>query len=237
MENVLAKDIDKVRFREMIDEVIKNGVDVPRAKSDRRGGYYIDHNFGNVEAGALGQNGMRVMVDDAGNFVTAMPKFMQLGGMMLSFRFLPRSDDPSWGSEDMQERSVRTLTADDLTFHCFRADVVINDGENEICLRTPGLPVVDFVLMLGQLYREVESSGESVVETSQTQDSISAVRQGGGVEIRYSFSGAVSRVSLDEFRKVPASVLNSASAVLQEAHSDLKFNRYLAGLPKLMQSN
>ncbi|MFI8811337.1 MULTISPECIES: polymorphic toxin-type HINT domain-containing protein [unclassified Streptomyces] len=75
-ENVLAEGIDKTRFREMVDEAIKNGTQIPRSKSDPRGGYYIDHNFGDVEVGMMGQNGMRIAVDGAGNFVTVMPKFM-----------------------------------------------------------------------------------------------------------------------------------------------------------------
>ncbi|MEG3628638.1 hypothetical protein [Streptomyces poriticola] len=76
MENVFADGIDKTRFRRMVDEAIKNGTQVPRSKSDPRGGYYIDYDFGDVEVGAMGQNGMRIAVDGAGNFVTAMPKFM-----------------------------------------------------------------------------------------------------------------------------------------------------------------
>lgn len=76
VENVFADGIDKARFRGMVDEAIKNGTHVPRSKSDPRGGYYIDYDFGDVEVGAMGQNGMRIAVDDAGNFVTAMPKFM-----------------------------------------------------------------------------------------------------------------------------------------------------------------
>lgn len=147
---------------------------------------------------------------------------------MISFRFVPRVEDPSWGADGLSGRSARTLTADDLTFHYFNADVVINDGENEIHLRTPGLPVVDFVLMVVQLHREVASSGESVVESSQTQDSIAAVRRGDDVEISYSFSGVVSRVSLSEFREISRQALRSALAVLHDAHGDLRLNRYLA---------
>ncbi|MGD9483640.1 hypothetical protein WDH52_10315 [Streptomyces sp. TRM70308] len=79
MENVFADGIDKTRFRGMMDEAIKNGTQVPRSKSDPRGGYYIDYDFGDVEVGAMGQNGMRIAVDGAGNFATAMPKFIYQG--------------------------------------------------------------------------------------------------------------------------------------------------------------
>ncbi len=76
MGNVFARGIDRDRLRGMVDEAIENGTEVPRAKSDPRGGHYIDYDFGEVEVGAMGQNGMRVVVDGAGNFVTAMPKFI-----------------------------------------------------------------------------------------------------------------------------------------------------------------
>ncbi|QNE27247.1 hypothetical protein F1D59_22870 [Streptomyces sp. INR7] len=76
MENVLAEGIDKPQFKRLVDEAIKNGSQVARSKSDPRGGYYIDHNFGDKEVGAMGQNGLRIAVDATGNFVTAMPKFM-----------------------------------------------------------------------------------------------------------------------------------------------------------------
>ncbi|MGB3444018.1 MAG: hypothetical protein WBA97_35220 [Actinophytocola sp.] len=76
MENVFAVGIDRARFRGMVDEAIKNGTQVPRSKSDPRGGCYVDYDFGDMEIGAMGQNGMRIIVDDGGNFVTAMPRFM-----------------------------------------------------------------------------------------------------------------------------------------------------------------
>ncbi len=152
---------------------------------------------------------------------------------MISFMFLPRVDDLSWSAEGLRDRPARTLTADDLTFHYFNADVVINDGQNEIHLRTPGLPVVDFTLMVVQLYRDVMSSGESVVESSQTQDSISAVRRGDDVEISYSFSCVVSSVSLDEFKEMAISALRSALSVLYAAHENLRYNRYLADISSL----
>ncbi|TGB00874.1 sugar-binding protein [Streptomyces sp. MZ04] len=76
MGNVLAKGIDKPKFRSMLDEATEKGVKVPRAAADPRSGHYIDYDFGDVEVGANGQNGLRIAVDGAGNFVTAMPRFM-----------------------------------------------------------------------------------------------------------------------------------------------------------------
>ena len=156
---------------------------------------------------------------------------------MISFTFLPRVDDPSWDVDGLPGLSVRTLTADDLTFHYFNSDVVIGDGRNEVQLRTPGLPVVDFVLMLVQLRREVTLSGESLVESSQSQDSISAVIRGGVVEVSYSFSNVVSTISLCEFKEVPRCALRSALEVLYSAHEDLRSNRYLIDLAGLVRSD
>lgn len=156
---------------------------------------------------------------------------------MISFTFLPRIDDPSWDADGLSGLSARALTADDLTFHYFSSDVVIGDGCNEVQLRTPGLPVVDFVLMLVQLRREVVSSGESVVESSQTQDSITAMKVGGVVELSYSFSSVVSRVSLYDLKEAPIRALQSAFEVLFSAHGDLRFNGYLIELADLVRSD
>lgn len=79
MGNVFADGINKTQLRGMIDTAIQNGTKVPRAAGDPRGGYYIDYDFGAVQVGANGQNGIRIVVDDSGNFVTAMPRFIYGG--------------------------------------------------------------------------------------------------------------------------------------------------------------
>ncbi|QKW51633.1 hypothetical protein [Streptomyces buecherae] len=126
---------------------------------------------------------------------------------MPSFEFYPRADDLSWNSDGMPALMARNLTADDFTFRYFHADVVISDGADELFLRTPGLPVIDFVLMLVQLQREVASVGETRVETSKSQDSIHAVRRRGKVEVSYGFPDVVSEVSLRDFEEVPRKCL------------------------------
>lgn len=156
---------------------------------------------------------------------------------MISFEFLPRIDDPSWDADGLSGISVRELTGNDLTFYYFSSDVVIGDGCNEVHLRTPDLPVVDFILMLVQLRREVVSSGESVVETSQTQDSISALKVGDVVELSYSFSSVVSTVSIFELKEAPIRALDSACELLFSAHDELRSNGYLIELADLVRSS
>ena len=49
----------------------KNGTRSLGPSRTLRGGYYIDYDFGDVEVGTMGQIGIEVAVDGAGNFVTA----------------------------------------------------------------------------------------------------------------------------------------------------------------------
>ncbi|MFF9895477.1 hypothetical protein [Streptomyces longispororuber] len=156
---------------------------------------------------------------------------------MMKFRFTPRVDGPSWKPDGLSGRSARALTADDFTFHCFHADVALDDGENVIQLRTPGLPVIDFVLMIVQMRRETASSGAAFVESSQTQDAMTAVRRDDSVEMTYSFSEKSSRVSLRDFDEMPTRALHAALPVLHSVHGELRNNRYLIALPGLVRSD
>ncbi|WBO63791.1 polymorphic toxin-type HINT domain-containing protein [Streptomyces camelliae] len=74
MGNVFAEGIDAGKLKKLIEEAAQFGREVPRAKADPRGGNYIDYAFDGVTTGANGQNGIRLVVDDYGNLVTAMPK-------------------------------------------------------------------------------------------------------------------------------------------------------------------
>lgn len=74
MGNVFAEGIDAGKLKKLIEEAAQFGREVPRAKGDSRGGNYIDYAFDGVATGVHGQNGIRLVVDDYGNLVTAMPK-------------------------------------------------------------------------------------------------------------------------------------------------------------------
>ncbi|MBA4861457.1 hypothetical protein H1V43_08660 [Streptomyces sp. PSKA54] len=62
-------------LRALIDDAIANGKAIPSARDDDRSGYYVDHTWDGIAVGANYQNGMRIVVDGSGNFVTTMPKF------------------------------------------------------------------------------------------------------------------------------------------------------------------
>ncbi|WP_460407325.1 hypothetical protein [Actinophytocola sediminis] len=155
---------------------------------------------------------------------------------MISFIFLPRIDDPSWGVDGLIGAPPRALTVNDFTFYYFTSDVLINDGCSEVLLRTPDLPVVEFILMLIQLCREVATSGVSTVETSQTQDSIEAAKVESRIRLTYSFSDVISTLSMSDLRAAPGRALRAAFEVLFSAHDDLKFNGYLIELADLIRS-
>ncbi|MFJ7947413.1 hypothetical protein ACIQ6K_27755 [Streptomyces sp. NPDC096354] len=150
---------------------------------------------------------------------------------MISIDFTPRAEDISWDSLEGSGKTLQELTADDFTFRYFMADATIHDHEKgRILLVTPGLPVIDFVMMLVQMKRETLTMGRSTVETSQTQDSIHAVRQDDTVRLDYSFSEIVSHVPLGFFKEIPGVALRAALQVMYSRHGDLRFNHYLNSL-------
>lgn len=135
----------------------------------------------------------------------------------------------------MPGASLRQLTGDDFIFRHFMVDVTIHDGlQGNINFSTPGLPVIDFFLMLVELKREVLELGEATVETSQTQGTITAVREGSLVRLSYSFSPAVSVVSIDDFNNLPRAALNTAYGLLHSTYEELQNNEYLSGLRRIV---
>ncbi len=154
---------------------------------------------------------------------------------MFSIRFSPRSDDPSWHPGSEITPPSTQLNADEFIFRRFMVDVTLRDDQQgEIKLRTPGLPVIDFVLMLVLLKREILQFGTAVAETSQTQDTITASRYGDSVQLSYSFSPTVSTISMDEFDGLPRTALCEARALLHSTHKELAENEYLAGLSRVV---
>ncbi|MGW4275137.1 Hint domain-containing protein [Streptomyces seoulensis] len=73
MRNVFAQGIDGTKVEQLIREAAQYGKEVPRTKNDPRGGNYIDYAWDDITTGALGQNGIRLVVDEFGNLKTAMP--------------------------------------------------------------------------------------------------------------------------------------------------------------------
>ncbi|MDP9642094.1 hypothetical protein J2S53_002039 [Actinopolyspora lacussalsi] len=154
---------------------------------------------------------------------------------MISFAFFPRGDDPSWRGEWDSEIPLYDLTNNDFVFYYFNVDVVISDGENDILLSDPVVSVVDFVLMLDLLRREVARFGASIVMTSRINKYVFATKQGGDVELSYSFSPVVSCVSADDIERAPVVAARAALDVLYGAREELRSNPFLAGLVDMVR--
>lgn len=83
---------------------------------------------------------------------------------MIDFAFEPRAEDVLWSPDRRPENSDRPEhpepTGADFSLSCFRADVrfVVHGVDLSLC--TPGLPVVDFALMLECVRRELETRSD-----------------------------------------------------------------------------
>lgn len=155
---------------------------------------------------------------------------------MISFAFFPRGDDPSWRGEWISEIPLYGITKNDFVFYYFNVDVVISDGENDVLLSDPVVSVVDFVLMLGLLRHEVSRLGASIVMTSRINKYVFATKQGGDVELSYSFSPVVSCVSADDIERAPVVAARAALDVLYGAREELRSNPFLAGLVDMVRA-
>ncbi|WP_204014834.1 polymorphic toxin-type HINT domain-containing protein [Virgisporangium aurantiacum] len=71
--NVFRQGMTKTQLEWMIRRTMEHGRTVDRAAGDARGGFYKEFDFGNMQVGLDGQNGLRVAFDEFGNVKTAMP--------------------------------------------------------------------------------------------------------------------------------------------------------------------
>ncbi|MFE7385846.1 hypothetical protein ACFU9F_36450 [Streptomyces zhihengii] len=156
---------------------------------------------------------------------------------MIEVVFHPRADDPSWHSTGHIGKPLADLAADDFVFRYFTADVEIRvDGRVDMELATPGVPVIDFVLLLLLMRREVDTTGHSTATTSLTQDDFRARHRYGTVQMDYSFSPRATRVPIAAFQEMPGRAFKAACDVLATAHPDLSRNPYLASLTQRVQA-
>lgn len=158
---------------------------------------------------------------------------------MIEFDFVPRSDDRSWmerspnvlASPEMPA-DLRSLTADDFTFRYFRVNVLLRINGVDFSIMTPGLPLMDFILMLKQAVWEIDAAGQGAVETSQTQHAIDFVAVDDLIRIRASFSSGEVEVTRLEFDNFVERATKKALELLFNSHSELKQNQYLASLKR-----
>ncbi|MCQ9185063.1 hypothetical protein KMT30_39750 [Streptomyces sp. IBSBF 2953] len=150
---------------------------------------------------------------------------------MIDFSFEPRADDVFWSPELRPEHPDRPehpeLTGADFSMSCFRADVRLVVHGADLSLRTPGLPVVDFALMLEYARRELEARSGIAVETSVTKHVFSLSRGPEAVTLTTNYASAVAELTWDELRQLTDRAKAEAFRLITTAHPELCDNAWL----------
>ncbi|GGS20148.1 hypothetical protein GCM10010269_68950 [Streptomyces humidus] len=150
---------------------------------------------------------------------------------MIDFSFEPRADDVSWSSDWRPENPDRPehpeLTGADFCLSCFRADVQLVVHGVDLSLRTPGLPVVDFALMLEYARRELEARSGIAVETSVTSHVFSLSRGPEVVTLTTNYASAVAESTWDELRHLTDRAKSEAFRLITTAHPELRDHAWL----------
>ncbi|MFF4120227.1 hypothetical protein [Streptomyces sp. NPDC001714] len=150
---------------------------------------------------------------------------------MISFSFVPRAEDAFWSPEQRPENPDRPehpeLTGADFSMSFFQADVTLVVHGVDLSLRTPGLPVVDFALMLEYARRELETRSDIAVETSVTQHVFSFSRGAEVVTLTTNYVPVVAELTWAELRRLTDRAKAEAFRLITTAHPELRANAWL----------
>ncbi|MGY4928617.1 hypothetical protein [Streptomyces sp. 900105755] len=150
---------------------------------------------------------------------------------MITFSFEPRAEDVSWSPDRRPEHPDRPehpeLTGADFSVSCFRADVRLLVHGVDLSLRTPGLPVADFALMLEYARRELETRSDIAVETSVTQHAFSFSRGAEAVTLTTNYAPVVAELTWAELRQLTGRAKAEAFRLITTAHPELRGNAWL----------
>ncbi|MFF1548571.1 hypothetical protein [Streptomyces sp. NPDC058291] len=150
---------------------------------------------------------------------------------MIAFAFEPRADDVFWSPGRRPEHPHRPehpeLTGADFCISYFLADVQLVVHGVDLSLRTPGLPVVDFALMLEYARRELEARSGIAVETSVTKHVFSLSRGPEVVTLTTNYASAVAELTWDELRQLAARAKSEAFRLITTAHPELRDHAWL----------
>ncbi|GAA0903008.1 hypothetical protein [Virgisporangium aurantiacum] len=164
---------------------------------------------------------------------------------MIEINFTPRAEDRSWlktgwPAESYTGRLVDldTLSKDDLTSWFFLVDVTWKVNSVDLSLKTPGLPIVEFILMLDLAEKQLDADGVSRVETTDTQDVLFFSTEDntedntkdGTVWIRTSYTAQTAEVPRSEFDAFLVDAPNRAVDLIVSHHPELWNNAFLHSL-------
>ncbi|MCX5526606.1 hypothetical protein OG342_27725 [Streptomyces bobili] len=150
---------------------------------------------------------------------------------MIAFAFEPRAEDVLWSPDRRPENLDRPehpeLTPADFSLSYFRADVRLVVHGVDLSLCTPGLPVVDFALMLEYARRELETRSDIAVETSVTQHVFSLSRGTEAVTLTTNYAPGVAELTWPELRQLTDRAKAEAFRLITTAHPKLRDNAWL----------
>jgi hypothetical protein len=150
---------------------------------------------------------------------------------MITFSFEPRAEDVFWSPDRRPENPDRPehpeLTGADFSMSYFQADVRLVVHGVDLSLRTPGLPVVDFALMLEYARRELETRSDIAVETSVTRHVFSLSRGPEAVTLTTNYAPGVVELTWAELRQLTDLAKAEAFRLITTAHPELRDNAWL----------
>jgi hypothetical protein len=150
---------------------------------------------------------------------------------MIDFSFEPRADDPFWSPARRPEHPYRPehpeLTGADFSLSYFRADVRLVVHGVDLGLRTPGLPVVDFALMLEYARRELETRSDIAVETSVSGHVFSLSRGAEAVTLTTNYASDVVELTWAELWQLTERAKAEAFRLITTAHPELRAHAWL----------
>lgn len=144
---------------------------------------------------------------------------------MIAFSFDPRDEDDSWSPDWRPENPE--LTAGDFCLRFFKADLRLVVHGVDLGLRTPGLPVVDFALMLELAANRLETESDIAVETSLTQHVFSLSRGAEAVTLTTSYAPHTAELTPAELRELADRAKAEAVRLITTAHPELGDNAWL----------
>ncbi|MEW1832733.1 hypothetical protein [Streptomyces sp. NPDC088196] len=150
---------------------------------------------------------------------------------MIDFSFVPRPEDPFWSPAQRPENPDRPehpeLTGADFSASYFLADVRLVVHGVDLGLRTPGLPVVDFALMLEYARRELETRSDIAVGTSVSGHVFSLSRGPEVVTLTTNYAPRVAELTWAELRQLTDRAKAEAFRLITTAHPELRANTWL----------
>ncbi|MEU3529900.1 hypothetical protein AB0E62_39765 [Streptomyces sp. NPDC038707] len=144
---------------------------------------------------------------------------------MITFSFEPRADDVSWSQNWRPERTE--LIGGDFCLRLFTANLRLVVHGADLGLRTPGLPVVDFALMLDFATRELETVSDFAVETSVSQKVFAFSREGTEVTLTTNYAPSRAKLTWSELRELTGRAKAEAVRLIVTAHPELRDNTWL----------